>query len=153
MATDGASRHASKKRLLLDPFVLGNDCCTDAPSSQPHQRLAECSHASCSETHSAKAAEPKSHKMLRRPLRLDLASLGQQPLQPLEHEACGTAAAPPSVRSSGTSMSEWMDRMEAQLTSRSRHGACTTTCDGSNEDVLVPPAFVCLGLLGGSHFH
>lgn len=112
-----------------------------------------CSLISSAETNPAPQSGPAA-KLPRRsralpPLRLDLD--GAQTPRP----APGAALTPQSAHSSGISATEWMDRMEAQLSSRGRRLATPPAAmrdeTAEGQHMLVPPAFVCLGLLGGSY--
>ncbi|KAI8473295.1 MAG: hypothetical protein J3K34DRAFT_500727, partial [Monoraphidium minutum] len=143
-------QQGSKRRA---PAVASEPAC-DVSGGEPQQMA--CSLASSAELHgtaaaaAAGAARPSpgaaARRIALRPLRLDLAALD--------------AAAPPGLAAAGeeapatpTTPAEWMDKIEAQLSSRSgrRSSPAAPRAAGGAPapEVLLPPAFVCLGLISG----
>jgi hypothetical protein len=93
----------------------------------------------------AAAAPSSAHRFrARRPLQLDLDAIDAA-------AAAGPAAPPSAAASSASCATEWIDRMEAELSSRGGRAAGLGGGAGAAaaQHLPVPPAFVCLGLLSG----
>lgn len=154
-----ADQHPTKRRVSAPAGLLVGQLDCSELSGQNDQQL----HASNN------APTPRRPGMLR-PLRLSFSTL-EAPAAPLTdpHRAAAfsttPAAAAASLRlpprsSSTTSPAEWIDRVEAQLSTqgrgRSRSGAGDCFGGGgggagaaATAEELVPPAFVLLGRMGG----
>jgi hypothetical protein len=115
------------------------------------------------------APRPRRPHMLR-PLRLEFEPAQAGAARPASAEPPGPGSAAPAppgaarrrARSCSGSPSDWMDQVEAQLSSRGRgrgtlssigggrsSGSAAAAATGGEPAELVPPAFVCLGRLGG----
>lgn len=189
---DGVCVHAHAHMLVSSPppvilrvgtqlFMrrLSEPSLSPLPHAHLQQQYGDCSLASCEDMHGTACAAQRCNARRHRltPLRLDFNSLQPPQPQPRPVSERGDATAAPAAAASTHTTppltpSEWIDYMEAQLSSRGRrqpaaalssiggdsssghNGAGGSGIDAAlpagEQSELVPPAFVLLGQLSSN---